>query len=139
MNNLHFTFAEMIYSETATKYGIINIPSWTAIHNLSILINRVLEPARLFLGVPINVHSGYRSIDLNKKIGGSTSSQHMLGQAADISTEDDYKRELLFNYIKSNLVFDQLIRYDTFIHVSYAEGFNRKEILDFRSKTEKDI
>jgi hypothetical protein len=87
---------------------------------------------REWYGKPIIVNSGYRCEALNKAIGGAKSSQHMLGEAADITAGSKEENEELFNYIKDNLEFDQLINESDFswVHVSYREGRLRKQVLE---------
>ena len=83
-------------------------------------------------GKPIVVTSGYRSKAVNNSVNGATSSQHALGEAADISIGSKEENKKLFNLIKDNLPFDQLINeYDySWVHVSYREGRLRKQILN---------
>jgi hypothetical protein len=87
---------------------------------------------REWYGKPIIVNSGYRCEALNKAIGGAKSSQHMLGEAADITVGSKEENEKLFDYIKDNLEFDQLINESNFswVHVSYREGRLRKQVLE---------
>jgi hypothetical protein len=107
--------------------------------NLKALVTEVLEPARQRLGIPIMVNSGYRCPKHNALVGGVANSQHMKGEAADIAPmarfqgpsfrfQDELKR--LQRIIVENGVFDQLIVYPTFLHVSYKRhGNNRKQII----------
>ena len=121
----------MIKSNTAKSKGIDNIPTWDEIDNLKKLIEAILDPLREWYGKPIYINSGYRSEALNKAVGGSKSSQHALGMAADIDTYNPDENRKLFEYIKDNLEFDQLIdeKNMQWIHVSYNEGHNRKQVL----------
>jgi hypothetical protein len=86
--------------------------------------------------VPIHISSGYRSIELNKCIGGSLTSQHCTGEAIDIDMDGSpsgVTNKMVFDYIKDNLVYDQIINeFDySWVHVSYAaNGKNRKQALD---------
>ena len=130
----NFTLQEMVHSYTAVKKGLINEPNEAQIENMRILCDYVLQPLRDALG-PINISSGFRSVELNQAIGGSSSSQHcaLKGAASDI---DMGKRNAeVFNYIKENLEWDQLIwefgddNNPSWVHVSYNEGNNRKQIL----------
>lgn len=106
----HFTLAEFVRSSLATRKGIDNTPSATITENLKSLCLNVLEPLRISLGKPIRISSGYRSPMLNKAVGGSRSSQHMFGLAADIYV-DGMSTEELFQYIIHNQIpFDQLIQ-----------------------------
>lgn len=128
----YFSIKEMTKSNTATAKGINNTPDQTVTDNLTKLIETVLDPLREWYGKPIIVNSGYRCEALNKAIGGAKSSQHMLGEAADITVGSKEENEKLFNYIKDNLEFDQLINESDFswVHVSYREGRLRKQVLE---------
>lgn len=128
----YFSIKEMTKSNTATAKGIDNTPDQTVTDNLTKLIEAVLDPLREWYGKPIIVNSGYRCEALNKAIGGAKSSQHMLGEAADITVGSKEENEKLFNYIKDNLEFDQLINESDFswVHVSYREGRLRKQVLE---------
>lgn len=133
MNNIkYFSIKEMTKSNTATAKGIDNTPDQTITDNLTKLIEAVLDPLREWYGKPIIVNSGYRCEALNKAIGGAKSSQHMLGEAADITVGSKEENEKLFDYIKDNLEFDQLINESDFswVHVSYREGRLRKQVLE---------
>lgn len=85
----HFTLEELTASSTAKRKGIDNTPSKAVVGCLTELCEEVLEPLRLAYGKPIRVTSGYRSATLNKAVGGSATSQHVYGQAADITCLDD--------------------------------------------------
>lgn len=128
----YFTIEEMTKSSTATAKGIDNTPSEEGVLKLQKLIEAVLDPLREWYGKPIKVNSGYRCEALNKAIGGAKSSQHMLGEAADITVGSKEENEKLFDYIKDNLEFDQLINESDFswVHVSYREGRLRKQVLE---------
>lgn len=128
----YFTIEEMTKSSTATTKGIDNTPSEEGVLKLQKLIEAVLDPLREWYGKPIKVNSGYRCEALNKAIGGAKSSQHMLGEAADITVGSKEENEKLFDYIKDNLEFDQLINESDFswVHVSYREGRLRKQVLE---------
>jgi len=132
----HFNLAEFTRSESAKRHGVSNEPTPEHIKNIKILCERVLEPIRMKFG-PIIISSGYRSKVLNHYIGGSLRSQHCEGKAADIDMDgmNDVLNIDIFNYIKNNLEFDQLI-YEfgnplnpDWVHVSYNEGKNRKQVL----------
>lgn len=128
----YFTIEEMIKSSTATAKRIDNTPNQTVIDSLTKLIEAVLDPLREWYGKPIRVNSGYRCKALNKAVGSKTKkSQHLYGEAADITVGSKTENEKLFNYIKDNLPFDQLINESNFswVHVSYREGRLRKQVL----------
>lgn len=129
----YFTMEELTYSPTALREGWRNKTTLEVEANLMSLIAMVLNPARAHMGMPVYVTSGFRSPDVNRAIGGAPKSQHMKGQAADISTGKVYKNIEMFAYIRDNLVFDQLILEDggRWIHVSYVTGRkNRKQVLE---------
>lgn len=128
----YFTIEEMTKSSTATAKHIDNTPNQTVIDNLTKLIEIVLDPLREWYGKPIRVNSGYRCEALNKAVGSkSKNSQHLYGEATDITAGSKAENEKLFNYIKDNLPFDQLINESNFswVHVSYREGRLRKQVL----------
>lgn len=129
----NFSLIELTSSETAARKGIKNEPAQSVIDNLSALCFHVLQPLRTKYGKPINITSGFRSVALNKAIGGSANSQHCLGQAADFTVpREDYLR--VFNILRS-MEFDQLIWEfgdsvaPQWLHVSFARGKNRRQVL----------
>jgi uncharacterized protein YcbK (DUF882 family) len=120
----YFTIKELCKSYTATSHGITNSPSKEIEHNLEELVYFILDPLREAYGKPIKVNSGYRCPELNKIVGGSKTSQHVKGYAADISVGNKSENERLFNLIQElNLPFDQLIDEKNFswVHVSYNQ------------------
>lgn len=127
----HFTIKELSHSDTALIRGIDNYPTAEAISNLTKLVDNVLDPLREKYGKPVYVSSGYRSPALNRSVNGATSSQHRLGEAADITAGSKEENKKLFEIIKKELPHDQLINEKNFswIHVSYREGRNRKQTL----------
>lgn len=132
----YFTIKEMTKSSTAIRNKIDNTPSKEEEKNIIDLVENILDPLRKEYGKPIIINSGFRNKQLNKLIGGSKTSQHLTGQAADIQTIVDTKEEnkKLFNLIqKLNLPFDQLIdEYDfNWVHVSYSPR-NRRQILHIK-------
>jgi uncharacterized protein YcbK (DUF882 family) len=132
----HFSLEEMTKSQTASRKGIDNTAPPEVVENLKLLCENVLEYVRVRFGKPITVNSGYRGPKLNKAIGGAKNSQHMTGQAADIEIAG-IDNKVLFNWIKDNMEFDQLIlEYykegipdSGWVHVSWSSAGNRKQIL----------
>ena len=127
----YFTIKEMTKSSTAKANGIDNTPSDEGVLKLQKLIEAVLDPLREWYGKPIRVNSGFRCEALNEAVGGSDTSQHRLGEAADITVGTKKGNKKLFEYIKDNLPFDQLINESNFswVHGSYREGRLRKQVL----------
>lgn len=128
----HFELSELIHTNT----GLLNVPNEQERENLKQLCVNVLEPLRLLFGNPIKVNSGFRSKAVNTKIKGAATSQHMKGEAADITSGDNAE---LFKLIRENFTFDQLIweagddSAPAWIHVSYKKHGNRKEVLKMRN------
>ena len=133
----HISLREATESYTAKRKGIENIPSDYHLVNMQALAENIFEPLREWVGGPIKINSFFRSEKLNKAIKGSRSSQHMEGRAFDIDDTYGYKTNAeMYNYIKDNLDFDQLIwefgteENPNWVHVSYvSEDGNRGKCL----------
>ena len=124
----NFTLKEL----TATSTGLPNVPTEREKEKLKLLAEKVLQPLRELYGKPIIINSGFRGDAVNKAVGGVPTSQHRKGEAADLTTGSKEGNEILFNLIKDNLEYDQLINeYDySWVHVSYTICKpNRKQIL----------
>lgn len=126
----NFTLDEMLRSATAEEQKIWDQYTVTisVLKNLHALTTHILQPLRDAVG-PIIITSGYRCKALNDAVNGAKTSQHMLGEAVDFRCKD-LKRAL---YVLQYLPYDQLIIYDTFIHVSYSEQRSRKVIISYAS------
>lgn len=136
----YFTYRELTASSTAKRLGIDNTPSDTVRARLEALVDSVLDPLRKLYNKPIKVTSGYRCPKLNAAVGGSQNSQHMRGEAADITSINDdldENKKILDILLRSGLTFDQLLiehpdksgRPD-WIHVSYTRRRpNRKQVI----------
>ena len=131
----HFDLEELTKSQTGDRLGIDNMPGAAALDSLMVLCSRVLEPVRAHYG-PVHINSGFRCPDLNKAVGGASTSQHCLGQAADIEVAGVANGDLAA-WIAANLDFDQVILEcyrkgqpnSGWVHVSYKTSGNRKEQL----------
>lgn len=131
----HFTLAEMTASQVANREGLDNTPDSKTIANL-VELCRTLEGVRALIGKPILITSGYRSKALNRKVGGSTSSAHMLGLAADIIAVSLTPAELARRIRDSDMAFDQLIlEFDGWVHLGLGETRQRREVLTLRKGT----
>lgn len=125
---------------TFTQTRLDNVPNDVQLEAMKTIANRVFEPLRQAMGdVPIFISSFFRSKEVNEKIGGSKNSQHTLGESMDLDADilGKITNKDIFNYIKDNLEFDQLIAEDVkedgtigWVHVSYTKRYpNRKQIL----------
>lgn len=141
----HFTLGEMTQSQTATRRGIDNTPPDAVLATLHQLCTQILEPIREAYGHPIKVNSGYRCPKLNAAVGGAKTSQHMTGEAADISCTSTTKAALFHTILqmvhRGQLHVGQLIwEYGTteepnWIHVSLPrEGKKNNQILYLYNK-----
>ena len=129
----NFTYEELIKSDTARIRKISNIPDEHQKKNLKRLAKDLLQPIRDAYGKPITVTSGFRCEELNRAVGGSKTSAHRYGLAADILCDDNRR---LWNVILSlrdegKIDFDQLIDEKNlkWIHIGLSEGKNRNQIL----------
>ena len=143
----NLSLAEMISSDSAKRKGIDNHPNPKQTENLQLLANKIFQPIRDHFKNPIHISSGFRSIALNKSIGGASSSQHCTGEAMDIDMDGStISNKQVFDLIKDNLSFDQLIWEfgndvnPDWVHVSYeSSGKQRKQILKATKKNGKTI
>ena len=128
---VYFTINELCYSATAQANGINNTPTATQRNALTALVDTVLDPLRRAWGKPILVNSGYRCPALNNAVGGKASSQHLRGEAADITTGSPQSNKQLYDLaISLRLPIDQLIgeRGYTWLHISHKPtGYNRHQ------------
>lgn len=131
----YFSIAEFLRSDAADKYQVSNIPAdeelLAVLNNINALVNNILDPLRARIGRPIIITSGYRSQRVNELIGGSKTSQHMEGKAADIHVQGYTPQQMAIVYqtIQMCYDFDQLIfyPYKNIIHVSWNGDKNRQE------------
>jgi len=142
----NFTLEEMIKSETALRHGMDNTPGENEIGNLKLLCEKVLQPVRDHFGKGVKVNSGFRHPDVNAKVGGSRTSDHTRGQAADIEIPGVPNAELA-EWIKDNLDYRQVIlEFYTpgvpdsgWVHVSYVAEDNKKEVLTATKQNGKTV
>ena len=136
----HFTLEEFEKSQTATRKGIKNKAGAGEIKNLGDLCYEVLEPVRIKFDKPVTITSGYRSEELCEAIGSKKTSQHTKGEAVDFEIIGESNLAVAL-WLTNNTDFDQcILEYYTgeqnsgWIHVSYKEGSNRKQVLTFDGK-----
>ena len=137
MISKNFSLEELTASATAKAKGLRNEPGQTDVISLCALVHRVLQPLREAMGEPIKIGSGYRSLAVNRAVGGVSNSQHMRGEAADLCIDGDLaKGKKWFEWIRTHCEFDQLIwehnaKGTYWVHVSYrADGKNRRQVID---------
>ena len=144
----HFHLSEMLASETAEERHIPNTPRKDHIMAMQNLAVRCLEPTRQHFGLPIQITSGFRSPDLNKAVKGVADSQHLDGEAADITiprrywpfcyTSQEQIARLLYTWMKDNIDLDQLILEHSgpiwWVHVSCRINFRRNRHQAFQLK-----
>lgn len=127
-NILHFDWAEFFVSKTAAEKGIVNYPQPSEVNEVNrallALAQHVMDPIRIYIGVPVVITSGYRSEVVNKLVGGVAASQHTRGQACDftVPSYDPRQMKALYYSLLTFVNFDQMIFYPrkNIIHVSYV-------------------
>lgn len=131
----YFSIAEFFSSDVAEKHQVENIPDDAQLSqvsgNIKDLVLNVLDPLRAMIARPIIITSGYRSQRVNELVGGSKTSQHLLGKAADIHVQGytPQQMDMVYRTIQMYYDFDQLIFYPSknIIHVSWNGDKNRQE------------
>jgi zinc D-Ala-D-Ala carboxypeptidase len=142
----NFTLAEMTKSETALRHDMDNTPGEQEIAALKLLAEKVLQPVRDHYGKGVKVNSGFRHPEVNAKVGGSKTSDHCRGQAADIEIPGVANADLA-QWIADNLEFRQLIlEFYTpgipdsgWVHVSYVAEDNKKQVMTATKKDGKTV
>lgn len=131
----YFSYSEFFKSDTAEKYQVNNIPEDAQLSqvlgNIKTLVSNVLDPLRTMIDRPIIITSGYRSQRVNELVGGSKTSQHLSGKAADIHVQGYTPQQMnvVYQTIQMCCDFDQLIFYPSrnIIHVSWNGDKNRQQ------------
>ena len=142
----NFSLAEMVKSETALRHDMDNTPGEAEIENLKRLAEKVLQPVRDHYGKGVKVNSGFRHPEVNAKVGGSKTSDHCKGQAADIEIPGIANADLA-EWITKNLDFTQVIlEFYTpgipdsgWVHVSYNPADLKKQVLTAMKKDGKTV
>ena len=142
----NFSLQEMTKSETALRFGLDNTPNDSELENLVALCECVLQPVRDHFGKGVKVNSGFRDVEVNAKVGGSKTSDHTRGMAADIEIPGVSNAEL-GQWIVDNLSFRQVIlEFYTpgipdsgWVHVSYNPGDNKKQVLTATKQNGKTV
>lgn len=132
----NFSLEELTKSETALRRGLDNTPTVEVVENLKLLAEQVLQPVREHFAKGVKVNSGYRAPEVNAAVGGSKTSDHCMGMAADIEIPGVPNAELA-QWIEANLPYTQLIlEFYTpgipdsgWVHVSYDPANLKKQSL----------
>lgn len=124
-----FTLAELTISQEAARSGLPNKPTDAHIANLRSLCENILQPLRDRVKRPVIVSSGFRSPTVNRRIGGSQSSQHTKGQAVDFTIPGMEVAEVVLLIRRMGLPYDQLIdEFSQWVHVSYSPRHRRQTL-----------
>ena len=129
----YFTINELTRSDLARQNGIENIPSQVVALKLQQLIEQVLDPLRELWGKPLRVTSGYRCTRLNRLAGGVDNSQHIVGEAADLTAGSRAENRALYEMaVRSKIPYDQIIleKGGLWIHISYRRNNPRRQHLE---------
>lgn len=131
--NLNFSISELTHSDTAVAKNINNMADINSLDCLLNLIVFVLQPIRDKVGKPIVISSGFRNAQVNRLVGGVSTSQHCKGQAADFNIAGMSVKNAV-DFIKSSgIEYDQLINeYNKWVHISFNKGHNRKQCFDIK-------
>ena len=137
MVSKNISYKEATHSTTAKRLGIDNTPDAEQFSNMIYVAENVFQPVREHFNTPIYISSFFRSEGLNSAIKGSVNSTHMKGEAMDLDADvyGGVTNAEIFNYIKDNLEFDQLIwEFGTddepsWVHVSLSKRTNRNQVL----------
>lgn len=135
----HISYHEATRSNYAKRNNIKNVPNNQQVKNMVQLAEKIFEPLREWVGGPIKINSMFRSKELNRGIGGSFTSSHLDGNAFDITNMGGKTNKEIFDWVRQNLDYDQLIwefgKYEPhWLHISYVKGKNRKQDLIIRKK-----
>jgi hypothetical protein len=126
----HFSLEDFTFSQTAIRHGINNRPGREILSNI-ITTAEKMDKIQDLLGKKIRISSGYRSQELNTRIGSKPSSQHTKGQAVDFTCSDfGSPREIIIAILNSGIEFDQLIlEFNSWVHISFVDNNNRNQAL----------
>lgn len=127
-----FWLSEFLRSDTATRKGLTNLPGPAELANIRGPLAAGMERVRNLLGVPVQITSGFRSIEVNASVGGTASSQHCQGLAADFIAPDFGTPRTIASYLMQHLPdlrFDQMIFEGTWVHISFVSDKPRGEVL----------
>ena len=131
----HITYLEATHSDTAKAKGISNIPNEVQLAAMKLVAEKCFEPLREWYGKPIRINSFFRSVELNKAVKGSKTSDHVKGMAIDLDAGSNAENLKLFNWLKDNVEFTQLIHEygdksgPEWVHISYNPNNLKTQLL----------
>lgn len=130
----HISYEEAVHSAKAIKLKLDNTPNNEQLSNMRLVAEKCFEPVRDWYGKPLKINSFFRSNAVNKAVKGSLTSDHLKGGSIDIDAGSVAENRKIFNWIKKNLTFDQLIFENNgeWVHVSYRAKGNRNEVLNLK-------
>jgi hypothetical protein len=135
MISKHISYLEATHSDTAKAKGISNVPNEVQLAAMKLVAEKCFEPLREWYGKPIKINSFYRSHELNKAVKGSKTSDHVKGMAIDLDAGSNAENLKLFNWLKDNVEYKQLI-YEygdksgpEWVHISYDPKDLRTQLL----------
>lgn len=131
----HITYLEGTYSDTAKAKGISNIPNEVQLAAMRLVAEKCFEPLREWYGKPIRINSFFRNAELNRAVKGSKTSDHVKGMAIDLDAGSNAENLKLFNWLKDNVEFSQLIHEygdksgPEWVHISYNPNNLKTQLL----------
>ena len=135
MISKHISYLEATHSDTAKAKGISNVPNEVQLAAMKLVAEKCFEPLREWYGKPIKINSFYRSHELNKAVKGSKTSDHVKGMAIDLDAGSNAENLKLFNWLKDNVEYKQLI-YEygdksgpEWVHISYDPNNLKTQLL----------
>ena len=136
MISKHITIEEATFSAKAVANKISNIPNESQLEAMQLVANNLFEPLREWYGKPIKINSFFRSLEVNKLVKGAKNSNHLRGEAIDITGGSQFENKKLFDWCKANFKdFDELIyEYGSvigpdWVHISFKKVGNRKKVI----------
>ena len=131
----HISYEEATYSDTAKAKNISNVPNEVQLAAMQLVAEKCFEPLREWYDKPIKINSFFRSVELNKAVKGSKTSDHVKGMAIDLDAGSNAENLKLFNWLKENAEFKQLIHEygdksgPEWVHISYDANNLKTQIL----------
>jgi hypothetical protein len=139
MISTHITIEEATHSEKAIKNKVSNIPNEAQLEAMQLVAEKLFEPLRKWYGKPIKINSFFRSPEVNKLVKGATNSNHLRGEAIDITGGNKTENKKIFDWCVKNFTdFDEIIfEYGDitgpdWVHISYKKVGNRKKVIHIK-------